>query len=194
MKKTFTVIEYSSFFAVRHNPSGGEHPMGDGVDTLLDEDGKALIPGTPGFIEAWEHVLNADEQGTLEAYFPQHLEDQLRPQLSTGRIQNNLFHAMNNQMTKPRFSLGQTLATPGAIEALQQAGQAPAEFLDRHVRGDWGDVCQEDAALNDEALIDGSRLLSAYKLNNGTKVWVITEAVGDNGRRAATTILLPEEY
>lgn len=75
MSKLFSVIEYSSFFAVRHNPSGDEHPMGDGVDTLFDEDGTALKPGTPGFIETWEQGLNADEQTTLEAYFPQHLED-----------------------------------------------------------------------------------------------------------------------
>lgn len=74
MSKTFSVIEHSSFFAVRHNATGHEHPMGDGVDTLFDEDGRALVPGTPGFIEAWEAALNADEQATLEAYFP-HVED-----------------------------------------------------------------------------------------------------------------------
>lgn len=39
----FTVIEYSSFFAVRHNESGEEHPMGDGVDTIFDEDGEDSI-------------------------------------------------------------------------------------------------------------------------------------------------------
>jgi hypothetical protein len=75
MTKLFAVIEYSSFFAVRHNPSGDEHPMGDGVDTLFDEEGQALQPGTPGFVQAWEDVLNADEFSTLEAYFSQHLED-----------------------------------------------------------------------------------------------------------------------
>lgn len=75
MQTTFSVIEYSSFFAVRHNPSGEEHPMGDGVDTLFDEDGRALMPGTPAFIELWEEVLNANEQSTLEAYFPQHADD-----------------------------------------------------------------------------------------------------------------------
>lgn len=74
MSRTFSVIEYSSFFAVRHNPSGDERPMGDGVDALFGEDGEALVPGTPGFVEAWEAALNSDEQGTLEAYFPQHME------------------------------------------------------------------------------------------------------------------------
>ena len=75
MPQLFDVIEYSSFFAVRHNPSGEEHPMGDGVDSLFNEDGRALSPGTQGFIETWSKILNADEQTTLEAYFPQHFED-----------------------------------------------------------------------------------------------------------------------
>ncbi|MCA9078661.1 MAG: hypothetical protein KDA93_26785 [Planctomycetaceae bacterium] len=71
--KLFTVVEYSSFFAVRHNPSGDERPMSDGVDTLFDDDSHALCPSTPGFVETWEAVLNADENSTLEAYFPQHI-------------------------------------------------------------------------------------------------------------------------
>ncbi|MEW4454526.1 hypothetical protein AB1L30_17755 [Bremerella sp. JC817] len=73
-QQLFTVVEYSSFFAVRHNPSGDEHPMVDGVDTLFDEDGHALCPGTPGFIETWAEVLNADENSTLEAYFPDRID------------------------------------------------------------------------------------------------------------------------
>lgn len=73
-QQLFTVVEYSSFFAVRHNPSGDEHPMGDGVDSLFDDDGHALCPGTPGFVETWEAVLNADENSTLEAHFPQHID------------------------------------------------------------------------------------------------------------------------
>lgn len=75
MKRLFDVIEYSSFFAVRHNPSGDEHPMSDGVDALFNEDGKALVPGTPGFAETWAEALNTDEQAILEAYFPHHLEE-----------------------------------------------------------------------------------------------------------------------
>lgn len=97
-------------------------------------------------------------------------------------------------MKRPLFPLGKILATPGAVEALAEAKQTAAELLARHVRGDWGVVCKEDAALNDEALRDGSRLLSAHKLASGVKLWVITEAEGDKGRRAATTILLPSEY
>ena len=93
-----------------------------------------------------------------------------------------------------KFPLGQCLCTPGALEAISAAGQTPLDFLTRHVQGDWGEVCDEDKALNDEALKDGSRLLSAYTTSKGTKLWVITEAANEQGQRAATTILLPDEY
>jgi hypothetical protein len=91
--------------------------------------------------------------------------------------------------SKPRFSLGQVVGTPGAIEALEASKQSPAEFLNRHVVGDWGDVCEEDRQANDDALLHGERLLSSYRTSSGTKLWIITEA-----DRSATTILLPDEY
>lgn len=97
-------------------------------------------------------------------------------------------------MTQQRFSLGQLLATPGALRSLRESRQTPAEFLNRHANADWGDVCPEDKALNDQSLIDGSRLLSSYTTSLGTKLWIITEAADDQGHRTSTTITLPEEY
>jgi hypothetical protein len=97
-------------------------------------------------------------------------------------------------MTKPKFSMGKPLASPGALEALADAGQTTGELLARHLSADWGELDAEDVAANDAALIDGSRILSAYTLRTGVKVWVITEAADDHGRRAATTLILPEEY
>ncbi len=52
----------------------------------------------------------------------------------------------------------------------------------------------EDKRLNDQALVDGSRLLSAYRTLKGERIWIITEAVGDDGKRSATTLLLPAQY
>lgn len=95
---------------------------------------------------------------------------------------------------KPTFSARMLLATPGAAEAFERNNQSPLSFLHRHLAGDWGDLDQEDKQANDRALIDGSRLLSAYHLKDGTKIWIITEAVGENGHREAHTALLPEEY
>ena len=61
--------------------------------------------------------------------------------------------------------------------------------LQRHVAGDWGEVCAEDKQSNDHALVEGTRILSAYRAADGTKFWIITEA-----DRSVTTVLLPEDY
>jgi len=66
----FTVNEYASGFEVEHVPTGTTHWLGDGVDTLFTDDGQGWIPGTPGFREAWEFILNEDGSDTYEAYFP----------------------------------------------------------------------------------------------------------------------------
>ena len=88
-----------------------------------------------------------------------------------------------------KFPMGKIVATPGALAAFQQSGDPANELLTRHAGGDWGEVCDDDKRLNDAALHNGERLLSAYRLRSGTKVWIITES-----DRSATTFLLPEEY
>ena len=96
--------------------------------------------------------------------------------------------------SKPKFNLGQILATPGALEALQESGQNVQFFLSRHVRGDWGEVDDEDKLANERSLVDGSRLLSAYRTLKNERLWIITEAADDDGHRLATTCLTPQEY
>jgi hypothetical protein len=100
--------------------------------------------------------------------------------------------AMNG--TSPKFAPGSVVATPGALQAIREAGQTPTQFVKRHVAGDWGEVGSEDGKLNDEALKDGSRILSAYTLRTGVRIWLITEATDEGGQRVATTLLLPDEY
>jgi len=87
------------------------------------------------------------------------------------------------------FPLGAVVATPGALEALHRTGDTPAAFLRRHVSGDWGELDAHDCGENERALAGGFRLLSAYTLSDGTRIWVITEA-----DRSSTCLLLPEEY
>ncbi len=87
------------------------------------------------------------------------------------------------------FPLGQIVATPGALAAFERNGQQPIEFLHRHAAGDWGEVCEEDKRANDHAVTHGQRLLSAYILADGTKMWVITER-----DRSTTTLIRPEDY
>ncbi|MCX7092032.1 MAG: type I restriction endonuclease subunit M [Methylobacter sp.] len=98
----------------------------------------------------------------------------------------------------PRFSLGNVYNTPGAQALLERYQVNPLQLLGRHLTGDWGDVCPEDAQANEDALKFGSRILSSYVLTPPlseaetsipAKVWLITEA-----DRSMTTILLPEEY
>jgi hypothetical protein len=101
---------------------------------------------------------------------------------------------MSTNETAKKFSLGRIVATPGALQALHAAGQTADEFLARHVIGDWGDLDEEDRQANKDALIDGSRLLSADGLRTGERLWVITEATNDVGLRYCTTILLPSDY
>jgi hypothetical protein len=95
---------------------------------------------------------------------------------------------------KARFPLGQLVATPGALRALEEAGQSLAFFLAKHLSCDWGEVDDEDKLANDQALVDGSRILSAYRTLKGERLWIITEAADDDGKRVATTILKPSEY
>ena len=101
----------------------------------------------------------------------------------------------STETTRTKFNPGQIVATPGALEAMRASGQCPHVFLGAHLEGYWGgELDEEDRRLNDEALIDGSRLLSAYRTLRGIKLWVITEVVDDDGRRASTCLLLPDEY
>jgi hypothetical protein len=98
----------------------------------------------------------------------------------------------SQQQTKQTqlFSLGQLVATPGALAPLEKAGQSPAEFLARHVQGDWGELGEEHHHENRLALQRGFRLLSSDRTPAlDTKLWVITET-----DRSVTTLLLPEEY
>ena len=114
--------------------------------------------------------------------------------LRSGLVEVKKERSVSNCIVQPKFRLGRTLATPGALKALEEAGQSPDFFLIRHIQGDWGEVNDEDKRLNDQALIDGTRLLSAYRTLKGERIWVITEAADEAGKRAATTILKPDEY
>jgi hypothetical protein len=92
-----------------------------------------------------------------------------------------------------KFQLGRVVGTPAALEAIRDSGEGVWAFLARHLAGDWGLVCQEDRRRNDEAVKDGSRLLSAYQTARGVRIWVVTEAADGRGKRASTCLLLPEE-
>jgi len=91
--------------------------------------------------------------------------------------------------TKINLPLGRVVATPEALAVITRAGQSPSEFLDRHRKGDWGEVDGDDRARNDQALEGGERILSAYWTKDDVRIWVITE-----WDRSSTCVLLPGEY
>jgi hypothetical protein len=82
-----------------------------------------------------------------------------------------------NETKIPLFVLSQIVATRGALAARQEAGQTPAEFLNRHVSRRLGELDQEDSQLNNLALFNGSRILSAYKTRDGANRCLALAAV-----------------
>ena len=86
---------------------------------------------------------------------------------------------------EPRFPVGKTVATPGALAL----GIDLVPYMRRHHCGDWGDLDECDMQANEEALEHGLRILSHYKLGGGRRIYIITEA-----DRSSTCIMLPEEY
>lgn len=97
--------------------------------------------------------------------------------------------AVETIQATPLFSLGQPYATPGALEALSDAGHGAAEFLHRHQTDDWSEMCEEDKAKNEFSVDKRLRIFLANHISKGVKHWVITEADSP-----VTTVLLPSEY
>lgn len=91
--------------------------------------------------------------------------------------------------SNPLFPLGQVVATPGALDALDRSAVNAADLLQRHQHGDWGNVPPEDAAENERSVLGGWRILSSYQVTEDIRIWIITEA-----DRSVTTLLLPDEY
>lgn len=88
------------------------------------------------------------------------------------------------------FALGAVVATPGALEACEEASVSPSSLIARHASGDWGKIPPEDARENELSVREGFRILSSYPVGeNGQNIWIITEA-----DRSSTCLLLPEEY
>ncbi|WP_256261533.1 hypothetical protein [Pseudomonas gingeri] len=89
------------------------------------------------------------------------------------------------------FEFGRVLMTRGVAELVQQGQLDTQLYLNRHLAGDWGELDEDDKQSNEEALHNGTRLLSAYDIDAGDnrRLYIITEA-----DRRVTTLLLPYEY
>ncbi|MDR0215488.1 MAG: type I restriction endonuclease subunit M [Comamonas sp.] len=123
--------------------------------------------------------------------------------MSANSSRSGAARRMTLMSNAPRFALGQIVATPGAIELLEQTGFSALALISRHVHGDWGDCCDEDNATNELSVQQHMRVMSVYRLVDAETllqtpqdkrsslpmVWIITEA-----DRSVTTLLLPEDY
>ena len=96
------------------------------------------------------------------------------------------------------FPLGNVYMTPGISMASDAFKKEAASCFTRHSKGDWGTLDKHDWEMNQEALVNGGRILSNYEMDceedDPDRLWIITEAEDENGSRAATTLLLPSEY
>lgn len=95
------------------------------------------------------------------------------------------------------FETGTVVMTCGIRDLVysdEHAEEVVQNCLERHCKGDWGDLCEDDKAMNDESLEAEKSggytdsLFSSYETDVG-KIYVITEC-----DRSATTILLSDEY
>ena len=87
--------------------------------------------------------------------------------------------------------MGRLCATRGVATLMEESAEFSAfvhQSLDRYIRCDWGDTCEEDWEQNDSAVRDGERILAMYE-NSKWRIWIITE-----WDRSVTTVLFPEEY
>jgi hypothetical protein len=62
-------------------------------------------------------------------------------------------------------------------------------YVLRHITGDWGALGEEDKEANDFAVNKPLRIVSAYNLPTGERIYCVTEA-----DRRITTLLLYDEY
>jgi hypothetical protein len=90
---------------------------------------------------------------------------------------------------KRTFKLGRLVVTAGALAACVSNGVHPLSLIERHACPAPGDHYLTNFCANEEALERGLSLISAFNLQNGMRVWVITAADGNT-----TTVLMPEDY
>ena len=90
------------------------------------------------------------------------------------------------------MKLGQVVATSRIVRKTTEDGKFfdfIVSCLERYRRSDWGDTCEEDQKLNNDAVKYGNdRIVAKYDHSYGS-IFIITEY-----DRSATTILFAEEY
>lgn len=90
-----------------------------------------------------------------------------------------------------KFSLGKLVMTKAVHDKMNNDIDFAIGMLDsmeRYRSCDWGDLCSEDKAENEQALRNGERIFALHNIGN-EKIYIITE-----WDRSVTTILFSHEY
>ena len=203
--KDCTLAHFQDTAATYYYSSPEPYQPGSNQPYLEDDEWEAafVLPDRPG--QAAE--TSSGRLWSATAFIAVGARSWLHPRLRMRTI-SNLSTALPTSKwrtawttSRPVSTLSQTQNREGTMR-VESSGKPDAWKLARPVWG-WGrgetprptpQVPEEDKRLNDQALLDGSRLLSAYRTLKGERIWIITEAVGDDGKRSATTILLPSQY
>lgn len=109
----------------------------------------------------------------------------------------NLWKGTKVMYTSKYFNLGRVLVTCGINEALAENKRFALEVslsLKRYCAKDWGDLCESDKEINNDALLDPDDLylLAAYQICKG-KIYIITNRATEKPGDNTTIVCFPEE-
>lgn len=96
--------------------------------------------------------------------------------------------------SKPLFDLGITVGSPAAIKLLNELQVLPATYLRNHAHGVWGRLNAINRFKNDAAILDGGPIVSSYAIKGSQGIFVITDAINEDGIRLSTRIILKSEH
>lgn len=87
------------------------------------------------------------------------------------------------------FEIGSLTFSEGVERLMFEGRLDPMPYLERHMRGDWGDVADYQWQGNNAAQQSGGRLDSFYVVTRELRIRIFTAA-----DRSATRIVLPDEF
>jgi hypothetical protein len=147
-------------------------------------------------MEAQKNIRKSDSQGGWsyirsqrehDLYMSELRREEERKRYETRQMRHLGLRPVMGVSRPARFASPQVSITRGAKAAFERSGEQPAKYLDRHFSGDFGE--SPDQELNKENMTTSGMVMSIYRLNTGTRFYIIT----DDGH-LMTTLLLPHEY
>ena len=95
------------------------------------------------------------------------------------------------------FNLGNIMLTNRICESMKESRRFTLEIivdLQRYCIKDWGDLCEEDKEINNDALKipEDLYILAAYQTCKG-RIFIITNRISEKPGDNATTVCFPDE-